>query len=39
MRNWLNGDSVIAEFIRQGFIDMFSSSQVSVPIEDWVLPC
>lgn len=39
MGNWLNGDSVVAECIRQGFIDLFSSSQVSVPIEDWVPPC
>ena len=39
MGNWLNGDFVIAEFIRQGFIDLFSSSQVSVPIEDWIPPC
>lgn len=37
--NWLNGDAVIADFIRQGFVDLFSSSQVSVPFEDWIPPC
>lgn len=36
--NWLNGDFAIANFIRLGFIDLFSSSQSCFPIEDWNPP-
>ena len=38
MGNWHNGDSAIANFIRHGLFDLFSSSQSNVPIEDWIPP-
>ena len=36
--NWHNGDFAIANFIRHGLFDLFSSSQSNVPIEDWIPP-
>lgn len=36
--NWLNGEREIADFIRKGFSELFSSSQVSSSLADWDPP-
>lgn len=38
MGNWLNGGIEIADFIRQGFLDLFTSSQVSSFLAIWDPP-
>ena len=38
IRNWLNGERDIAEFIRQGFIDLFTTSRTSVLACEWQPP-
>ena len=33
--NWLHGDRVIADFIRKGFMELFTSDLYSVSLADW----
>lgn len=37
--NWLHGDRDIAEFIRKGFMDLFTSDHCSASLADWNPPC
>lgn len=34
MSNWLEGDREIADYIRKGFVDLFSTNQCSAPLSD-----
>ena len=36
--NWLHGDRVIADFIRKGFMELFTSNLCSVSLADWNPP-
>lgn len=36
--NWLNGEREIAEFIKQGFLELFTSSHTSSSLADWDPP-
>ena len=38
MGNWLNGEHEIANFIRQGFLDLFTTSQCSSSLTEWQPP-
>ena len=38
MGNWLEGDREIAEYIRNGFLELFSTNQCSAPLLDWYPP-
>ena len=38
MGNWLNGEREIADFIRKGFLELFTSNHLSVALADWDLP-
>ncbi|XP_050259946.1 uncharacterized protein LOC126705028 [Quercus robur] len=38
MGNWLNGEREIAGFIRQGFLDLFTSGHTSAPLAAWDPP-
>nr|POF11678.1 putative ribonuclease h protein [Quercus suber] len=38
MGNWLNGEREIADFIRQGFSDLFTSEHFSAPLAEWDPP-
>ena len=35
MVNWLNGDQEIVDYIRQGFIHLFTTSHCSAPRQEW----
>jgi len=35
MRNWINGDREIADFIRGGFLNLFISSHSSSLLIEW----
>ena len=35
MGNWLNGEREIADFIRKGFLELFTSDHFSVTLADW----
>lgn len=35
LRNWINGDREIVEFIRGGFSDLFTLSHSSLPLAEW----
>lgn len=39
MGNWINGDREIAEFIREGFLDLFTSSLSNSPLAKWNPSC
>ena len=39
MGNWLNGEIEIADFIRQGFLDLITSGQASSFLAVWDPPC
>ena len=39
MGNWINGDREIAEFIKGGFLNLFTSSLSSQPLAEWNPPC
>ena len=38
MGNWLNGEREIADFIRKGFLELFTSDHFSVALADWDPP-
>ena len=38
MGNWLKGDREIADYIRNGFLELFSTNQCSAPLSDWYPP-
>jgi len=38
MGNWLNGETEIANFIRQGFLDLFTTSHCNSPLKEWQPP-
>ena len=38
MGNWLNGERENANFVRQGFLNLFTPSHCSVPRQDWQPP-
>ena len=38
MGNWLNGETEIANFIRQGFLDLFTTSHCNPPLKEWQPP-
>ena len=38
MGNWLNKEREIASFVRQGFLDLFTTPHYSVPRQDWQPP-
>lgn len=38
MGNWLNGEREIADFIRKGFLKLFTSNHLSVALADWDPP-
>lgn len=39
MGNWINGDREIAEFVREGFLDLFTSSLSNSPLAEWNPSC